>query len=401
MKKYFVFAAAALMTIAACTKVETDETPAKKISFQIADYASQTKAAEDPGALQGETTSFSSKAWLHANGASTGTNFFGTSSNDYTETVSYTAGTPNVWEPSEEYFWPKASDSYINFVSWYATNSKAPTTVTETAMNWGTSAAPMTIASDDNFLFADEAWRYSDNATQYTSISGVSEGVPTLFHHALAKLAFKIRLSTETASSKTIWDVEMKTASLVFGNKGYLNLANADPTSNTTRAWSIGTTYNSGASYAATSANVGWTATTGTETVTSFTTPTMTLIPTSASSSSPATSGDFVDYLAERTVMPQAIDGGVVTLALTFDIKLFHASAGAKVGDAYSTETITIAATNLHTLVGSIDNWNMNTKYTYNVTIDPVGKKVLFDPAVAEWATVNNGTNGTEIYSAN
>ena len=401
MKKFFFFAAAALVALAACSKVETIETPARKIGFNVGTYKAGTKA--DPAtkhALQDETNSFSSKAWLHANGAAAGTDFFGTG-----ETVSFTAGTPNVWEPSNEYFWPKAADSYINFVSWFATNSKNPTTVSETALQWGTSAAPVTIAKDDNFLFADEAWRFSsnNNPATYTAVSGVSEGVPTLFHHALAKVQFNVKLKTTTQSTKTIWDVAIQTASLKIGKDGYLALTNADPsTAATTVAWKVG-------SAAATSDIVGWARPSS---------PTLETIVETSSTASDVTK-DFAkltfenfapktltdgkyesaaqEFLAERTVLPQTL-GTTVKFAMTFKISLFHDSNndGNKDGAAYSEEIVTLTEENLATLVNTITAWNMNTKYVYNVTIDPVGKKVLFDPAVVDWATVTSVD--TEIY---
>ena len=414
MKKYFIFAVAAVVAMAACTKVETDSNvPGRKIAFEVANYSAQTKGAEDPGSVLAETDNFKSKAWLHANGAASGTDFFGvevtpgTDATSFVETVTYN-GT-DTWEPELEYFWPKGAGSYINFVSWFATNSKAPSTISETVMNWGTAAAPMTIETNDNFLFADEAWRYTDNAETY-KYDGVTKGVPTLFHHALAKVKFNLRLSTETASTKSIWDVEVQTVTFNVGNNGYLALVNEDKNTTGTQPWKVGTTYSSGA--AATSASIGWarptTSTLETIVETTSTASDVTkefaklqflnFQPTSASSSAPYKTDNQV-LLAERTVMPQIIDGGVVTFGMTFTIKIYHDadSNGTADGPAFSNELITIAATtNLHELVGAIDEWKMNTKYTYNVTIDPVGRKVLFDPAVAEWNTVE--TEETEIY---
>lgn len=411
MKKYLIIAAAAVVAMSACTKVETDNTPTKKIAFEVANYASQTKAAEDPGSVLAETDNFSSKAWLHANGAATGTDFFGTTANSYIETV--TNNGSNAWEPALEYFWPKGKDSYINFVSWFATNSKAPSTVTETVMNWGTSAAPMTIATDDNFLFADAAWRYTDNAETY-KYDGVTKGVPTLFHHALAKLKFNLLLSTETPSTKSIWDVEVQTVTMKVGNNGYLALVNKDKEATGTQPWKVGTAYDSGA--AATSANIGWARPASGATLETIaeTTSTASSVakefaklkfenfqPKTAATGHPFKTDPQV-LLAERTIMPQIIENGVVTFGMTFTIKIYHDANedGTKDGEAFSTELITIEdTTNLFTLVNSIPEWKMNTKYTYNVTIDPVGRKVLFDPAVAEWNSVE--TAETEIYSAN
>ena len=414
MKKYFIIAVAALVAGAACSKVENvDNRPDKKISFEVANYSGQTKAAEDPGSVLAETNNFKSKAWMHANGEATGTNFFGvevtpgTDATSFVETVTYN-GT-DTWEPELEYFWPKGAGSYINFVSWFATNGKNPSTISETVMNWGTAAAPMTIATDDNFLFADEAWRYTDNAETY-KYDGVTKGVPTLFHHALAKVKFNLRLSTVTPSTKSIWDVEVQTVTFKVGNNGYLALVNEDKNTTGTQPWKVGTTYSSGA--AATSASIGWARPaspaletivedggTGTDEFVKL--QFLNFQPTTATSSAPFKT-DSLTFLPERTVMPQIINGGVVTFGMTFTIKIYHDadSDGVKDGAAFSNELITIEdTTNLYSLVSSIGEWKMNTKYIYNVTIDPVGRKVLFDPAVAEWNTVE--TEDTEIYNAN
>ena len=337
MKKYFIIAAAAVVAMAACTKDQiVDNGPAKKISFEVANYSAQTKAAEDAGSVLAETDNFKSKAWLHANGAASGTDFFGveettdpTDATSFVETVTYNGS--NAWEPALEYFWPKGTGSYINFVSWFATNSKAPSTISETVMNWGTAAAPMTIETDDNFLFADEAWRYTDNAETY-KYDGVTKGVPTLFHHALARIKFNLRLSTVTASTKSIWDVEVQTVTFKVGNNGYLALVNEDNTTTGTKAWKVGTTYSSGA--AATSASIGWARPTtpsletiveegGTGTDEFAKLQFLNFQPTTATSSAPYKTENQV-LLAERTVMPQIIDGGVVTLGLTFTIKHNH-----------------------------------------------------------------------------
>ncbi|MBR5924756.1 MAG: hypothetical protein IKZ60_04780 [Bacteroidales bacterium] len=417
MKKYFIIAVAALVAGAACSKVETvDNRPDKKISFEVANYSGQTKAAGDTISVLAETSRFSSKAWLHANDAATGTDFFGTATNKYTEDVNYNGS--NAWEPTLEYFWPKGAGSYVNFVSWYTKNQKAQldsAAVTETLMEWGTGANPVTIVTDDNILFADEAWRYTDNAETY-KFNGVTKGVPTLFHHALAKLAFNVRLSTITTSTKSVWDVDIDTVELKVGNNGYLTLSNEDPVSNTTRAWKVGADYSTG--LAATSENIGWVRPTtptletivedgrGSETEEFIAVQFSDFKPTTLTSGH-AVSGEFQVLLPERTVMPQVIDGGVVTFKMTFYIRVFHADSngdkaefdgvdGIDDNDAFSTELITIEK-NLHDLVGAIDNWKMNTKYTYNITIDPVGKTVLFDPAVVKWATTEEEQ---EIYNA-
>ena len=406
MKKYFFFAVAALVAIAACTKVETAETPARRVSFNVGSYKAGTKA--DPSskhALQGETESFSSKAFLHADAGSgmTVQNMFGASG----ETVTYNSSVPE-WAPANEYFWPKASKSYVNFVSWYTKNAKAQfdaTAVTELSMDWGTASAPVSIDSTDNILFADLAYNFknNNNPATYTAVSGVTEGVPTLFHHALAKLAFNVKLKTATQSTKTIWDVEITEATLTVANNGYLALsipaADTAGKSAATLPWKV-----ESGTVAATSDTVGWkrpTSGSTNETIVEVGngSGTAAFDTLKFTNFAPQTSSDLESdpqvFLAERTVMPQDL-GSNVQFSLKFKISLFHANAGAKVGDAYSQEIVEIPVTDLKTLVPSIDNWKMNSKYIYNVTIDPVGKKVLFDPAVVDWAEVSSAD--TQIY---
>ena len=100
--------------------------------------------------------------------------------------------------------------------------------------------------------------------------------------------------------------------------------------------------------------------------------------------------------------MPQAVNGGAVNFGMTFTIKMYHRNPTTEAVDStpFSTEDVTIANQSLYTLVNAIGSWNMNTKVTYNITIDPVGEKILFDPAVVDWATADNGEDGTQVYPA-
>ena len=218
MKKYIIIAAAAIAAMA-CSKVNiTDNTPDAKITFAPAAYAPQTKAE----ALQTSADAieeFKSYAVFHPNGGA-GVAFF--TPTDGVETISLTEGTTNVWAPSHDYYWPKAATSYINFISWYDKNG-TPNTHTETSLSWVIDGSTRSLATDDNILFADEAWRYTRNDTStdepnYISVSNVEGGVPTLFHHALGKVKFTVRaakLNNGVASPKTTsWEITLTTFSL-------------------------------------------------------------------------------------------------------------------------------------------------------------------------------------------
>ena len=93
-------------------------------------------------------------------------------------------------------------------------------------------------------MYADRATEKTQNESTYTAISGAN-GVPTLFHHALAKLSFKVKAAflewegDDANKSKTSWKITLK--SISFGgvyNTGDLNLTLAsNKTSWETPGW--------------------------------------------------------------------------------------------------------------------------------------------------------------------
>ncbi len=226
MKKIYILAAVALVASAACTKIETVDTPeaSPKIAFEVANYMS-TKAAGDPA------TSLNAEGY---NSFNTYANFFPETGNVQAYmsnvAVNFTAGSPNVWAPARDYYWPKTG--WINFYS-YA-GSQAPAITFDGNKTVATAAyTDKTIAADDNFLLADAALIQNQNRKDYTSISGVTSGVPTLFRHQLAKLNFDIKLATtdEKKSSTTSFKVTVLNAGTTLSNlkadrKGSLTLTN-------------------------------------------------------------------------------------------------------------------------------------------------------------------------------
>lgn len=398
MKKFLSIAALALLFFSACSKVEQEEMPARKISFNVSHYFSGTKA--DPStqhALQGETEQFTSKAFLHAEGYLDATqDMFGTAG----DLVKYHAPVGEgraTWETDNEYFWPKAEGSYINFASFYSKNAKSQFSasgVTETSMSWGDATHPIQIVSDDNILFADLAYHFKNNETRNQLVSNVSEGVPTLFHHALAKIAFNVKLRTSSQAVKTIWDVTVEGATLKVGNNGYLPLTISASSLTGTSATTIPWTVNGSA---ATSDIVGWSrpaaADATQETISSeFQTATFSgFAPKTLDGTTHIYETAAQTLLSERTVLPQVL-GTDVKLSVTFRINIYHDVNGDNVKDEstpYSQEVVTIAEQNLSSLVSTIDSWKMNTKYIYTITIDPVNSKIVFDPAVVDWLDDN------------
>ncbi|MBO5634361.1 MAG: fimbrillin family protein [Bacteroidales bacterium] len=348
MKKYFVFLGIAALTLAACSKTEIDETaiPDQKIEFNAANYVPQTRAGEV--SLLGDTKFFSSKAYLHAEGVTAVQDYFGDK-----ETITANDNTnPSAWLPSHDYYWPKSKNSYINFVSWFDKKG-APTTISETSLAW----AGRTIATDDNIMWADEAWRFNNNDGAIYKKDAVSAGVPTLFHHALAKLTIKAKCDpvekddSQVAGKKTTWEVTLEDIKITGTfNEGTLTLTNSD-SNEAAKTKPYETT--------------GWVLpTTGTA-------PGITMNNTSVLTK------DLVDVLAEQSVLPQTLDNA----KLEFKLHIIAKYDSKKVSE----EKIDMSV-KLNTLgTTAITKWEMNTKYVYNIIINPETDVVKFDPAVIPW----------------
>lgn len=370
MKKYYVFAAAAIVAMAACTKTELNETvvPEKKISFEVANYSVQTKA--DAGGLRNEGyDTFNAYAWYYPTEGATQTYMDNVAVNY--QTVSSTS----FWAPANDYFWPKTG--YINFFSYAGTGTPAYSdnglTVTY---------ADKTIASNDNYLLADAAFRYNSNIASASPYGkdGVTEGVPTMFRHLLSRVNFTVKLETtdDKVSSNTTWVVEIlnadtKLSNIVVKKTGSLVMKVADPNEKTTVQYAPET----GSAYAT---DYRWVAATGegvTETV-NLTAQTLTL---------PVDTKEIeaTSLLAERTVMPQPTNG--VNFTLNYKVTAKHGN------DVFMEEYVTVTKSMAELVSTALASWNMNTKITYNVIIDPVTSKVKFDPAVEAWSTEGRDIN--------
>lgn len=357
MKKFYILAAVALVANAACTKTEIVNSVDQKINFEVANYLS-TKAAGDP------STSLQTEGYTSFN---TYANFFPENGSVQTYmdnvAVNFTAGSPNVWAPARDYYWPKTG--WINFYS-YA-GSQAPEISFNAAKTTATAAyTDKTIGGSDNFLLADAALRQNGNLSTYNSISGAT-GVPTLFRHQLARVNFDIKLATTEAKKSTttkfvvtVLNTGTTLSNLKANNKGSLTLTNTvdATTSAHTLAWTGATV---------------WTPTADVETM-DLNTVTMTLPKNTKEI-------DAVSLLDERSVLPQTLDDDNV-FTLTYKVETYYDSDATP----YMTEIITVTG-KIATLVNSITAWNKNTKITYHISIDPIGNKVTFDPAVEEWGT--------------
>lgn len=317
-----------------CAKVE-NISPAEEISYVVGSYSPSTKATLNSEGI----TDFRSKAWLHTNAGSS--SLYGNAG----ETISYSN---SLWSPSQAYYWPKAPTSYINFVSWYD-NGGTPS-VTETSITW----TDRTIGGSDNIMFADAAWRYN---------SGL---VPTLFHHALAQVKFQAKASTLSNDSLT-YAITFNSVTLNNLHKtGSLSLINADPLSTQTVEW--------------TNPQGGTPAWAPDE----LEVPSTISHVESVSITTVDGSGNDPNIVMGFTsVLPQAIDD--ITVTLCYSIRTNMASG------YYLIENMT-SEVRLADFSGSPDEWTMNHRTTYTITINPITNTIQFVPSTVDWRTDTSNT---------
>ncbi len=372
MKKLFIaIAAVALVFSASCTKVNPEEKKAEKISFQVANYVPATKAGEVSFLKEfaaDQTPQFKCKAFMKGVGVDGLQDFFGTTG----ETITWNA-TAKEWAPSHDYYWPKDAASYINFFSWYDTGA-GPIEVTNGSMTWGTTESPRTIGTGDNIMYADPAWHFQKNNNPATygpnfNPTEATEGVPTLFHHALAQVEFRAYAAKLTNGTAT-WTIKLTGLELKVKNQGIFALTatgeNAEPAA---------TVFNQKGKWD----DAEWTATGAVGNI----------MPTDGITVNKAkvTEGtqEYTSILSNQSVLPQ--DLSEVSFKFNLDITTTYANNVSN-REVIEVEIPMAAGTTAKPGFGT-EEWALNTKYIYTIQIVPGENRVLFDPAVEkDWETV-------------
>jgi len=368
MKKLFVIAAVAVAALASCTKNEVNTTPDQAISFEVVKYTPQTKAYNsllDEYAAGSQIASFTTNAWFHGNGY--GSQQF---MNDQVIVPDDTSN-PTKWAPSgRNYYWPKTG--YINFFS-YA-GSPAPTAKAENSITY----TDVTVARNSNILVADAAYRFSANNDPATyGNSGATVGVPTLFHHKLAKNMFDVILDASDSDADYAWTATITSASITVPTVGTLALTFTDPNTEKTTAAASGA-WESVGTYTAigkVSGDVVLTAKGGNK--------------SDGSTTDGTTAGTAVTLIEEGAVIPYTLTDDVV-FNMTYTLQYQYGTETAV------KEDVTVPATKLTAFAPSITAWAMNTVYKYHIIIKPNGV-ILFDPAVETW--VNEADEPTYTYN--
>ncbi len=369
MKKLFFIAVAAL-TMGACSKVQTVDIQ-KEINFEVANSL-QTKAT---GSVY-SNGAFGTYAWFN-------------NTDDFmvNEKVDLTGG---AWKTVDHtFYWPKTgSISFISYSPFAGTSNTAGTTPTITKNS--ITYTGVTVGTTD-LMYADRA-TCSSNVNEVTDSddpaaeSGYS-GVPTVFRHALAKLSFKVAANftewddnTTTPASHTEWEITINSFKIGgFNTTGDLELnLNADGKSWDKPVTTVGSTdyyvWNNPSNPTATAQELV---------------------------AAPVVLTTTPQDLASVTgyVLPQILSAGIQTVDIDAHIKTTLSNG--KIINEDFVKTINISE------ISTLKAWQINENIVYTIKFKPTAKAdgasglddspedvtITFDPAVADWTTVE--TNAT------
>ena len=248
-------------------------------------------------------------------------------------------------------------------------------------------------------MYADPVWKQKKNSEKY-KYDSVKEGVPTLFHHALAQVRFQFKqktmskVNTKDNTYSTFWVVKIKNLTITANQlkkNGTLSLTAAKNAAN----WTVPTNNIWGAAASQdywAAADIFLADPVGS---------------TGKELTADAVTFSKTDQMADEyiTVLPQQLSN---SFFLNFDIeietKYGTTDGGAASATPVSTETLRVkdfetggaivkdsgVQLNLMSPIGQY--WQMNKKYTYLFNIDPATSTILYDPAVEDWATDTDAT---------
>lgn len=379
MKKYFVFAAAALTALASCSKVEVDPTAQNgpELTFKVANYMASTKAGTTATAAFDTDETFGTFAIYTQSdytNAGAGTVFMNN------QEISFQA--PDWKAKGVTYYWPKTGK--LSFVSYapYISGTGAPTFTYDSqsqkdvlAINGYTveksieSQVAKAASFDANDLMYSTLRKnqQSNEDKHYGDFSTGADGVATLFHHMLSKVNVKVGVKEVDESSAYRYGAVVKSIAVngIYVTGDYKN---------TVLDGSIGTWTPTG-SVIGTAENLYLDNTTSFENNAAFT--------YSASGSKALYNGVAAkDFVSNYYVLPQTFSDETAKLVITYDFYTLNKEDDTVISKESITETkyTTVALKNMMAGATRKDAWVENTIMTYTVTIAP-GGEIHFDPA--------------------
>lgn len=357
MKKYLFLAA--LVGVAFTSCVQNEEfapKPQKEISFEVANYVHTSRA----GAFA-TTETFAANAWVTDGGT--------TNQLIKDEAVTHqTIDGSNVWKTANTYYWPL--EGTVDFICYYPTTVKPNITYSYTGADELT-YKDYTVA-DVDVMYADKAVRYSannsatDNGTDFGIVGYGFTGVPTLFHHALAKLNFKVQ-NGNYDDGVYYWVVTVK--SITANNihkKGSVTLTHDSNTADASYGdWDLPDP-------------AVWTPSATPVTATYTWDPASDVV---------LDDEDVTAFDAKTVyVMPQTLTkvGDHQTVTVVYTVDQIRMSDSAVISSKDYNPTLDLYSTTL-------EHWQMNKDITYTLSFNPKGEMILFAPAVQEWGTATGG----------
>lgn len=380
MKRFIVLAAMAATLAISCTKSElvpvaNDNT----ISFLAANYVNGTKVT---GSEFPKTEVFGAYAWT----AGTSGDYFINN-----ETVSYNE-THDVWTTTTPYYWPK--NQAVDFFCYYPVNTAGVPAVQQNKITY--SDIDFT-ANQTDFMYADKAVGYTDNANQVEDGVSARGGVPTFFRHAGAQVKINVILGENekedaVSHTKTKWEVSLSQVVLSgLYTKGscVLTLSGTD---HGIIPWTKPEDTD------------GYKVWTADKTITNDTDNTLykdvqlrNLVPNQGQT-----------VIGPFYALPQTLVADQQKISLKVTIKAYRMTATQDANndwvypenypsDPYLTQSDKVFSADLLIDSGdantSVFAWQMNQFVTYNITLGPAGQQITFDPAVDAWEAKTYGTN--------
>ena len=381
MKKFFFFAFAAVVALAACTKNTLDPVSqeARKINFSTV-TGKATKAPINDNYFNHENGAFGvyaayledTKTW-DANKANSSLYMGAEGGPGVSVTFD---NTDNIWKPVTNYYWP-LQGSLTFFAYWPFTLDPDYDSSTY-KLTFGEFNVNTTIANQVDVLVSDYAKDMFTNTTVYsdgTVNSGTVKGTPILFKHMLSQIVFRAKASNDVYAAGMSFKINAITVGARKHSDSWEVIPGAVP------VWS------------------------DPEELTAFSVFPEGGFPTAASSHG---SGVAADYLtndlatyaeigAPLLMIPNNDFNGENDLNDTddttanpnlanddeyFTVKytLYRMSDGLEMGN----KTVKIY---FNENIDTVTKWEAGKKYTYQLTIDL--EKIYFSPTVDDWTQVN------------
>lgn len=373
-KSIYLITAAMMLLLASCAKTElAPERDARAIAFQTANYATKVGIS---GTQFPTSETFGVFAWT---AGTTGPYFMDD------EVVAFQED--ELWKTNTSYFWP--IDRTVDFFCFYPAKMKE-ITVDKTRISYA--AYDVEANPEVDVMYADKDVAFADYPDRVPGSASGYDGVPAIFHHALAKLTVDVALAynhkEEADGTVTDWEVSVNSVKLSGVHmKGDCELTLADTPE-------IGL--------------VPWYKPEG-----NVWTPDASVMEAKnlLAEATALKAGEAVNAVPEMFILPQALVAGQQKIALNITVKTTRNGAD------FLSETLDVAADFLAPQV--LEAWQMNHAITYRINVNPTrsngngGKPIdpdnpvdprnpdlsdtviRFDPAVNGWeklsvdATIN------------